>query len=91
VILWSVCRETFCLTAYEAVAGGAAVITNLESGNVVHFVTERECGATLRDERALFDLFASGAVMSYARARRSVQLYDLEYSEMTAYFLEVLV
>jgi hypothetical protein len=87
VVLWSVCRETFCFTAYEAVAGGAAVITSVESGNAAQFVTAEKRGVALRDERQLHDMFRSGVVASFARSRRRVEAFSLKYSAMTATFL----
>jgi hypothetical protein len=84
VLVWPLCRETFSFTAHEAVAAGAAVITNPDSGNVAAFVAEGGHGQVLADEAALFDLFETGQVRKLARARRKPSLYDLEFSAMTA-------
>jgi hypothetical protein len=86
-VIWSVCRETFCFTAYEAIAGGAALVVSTESGNAARFAAETENGMALRDERELRELFARGTAGSFARSRRPAPLYDLEYSAMTAHFL----
>jgi hypothetical protein len=86
-VIWSLCPETFCFTAYEAVAAGAAVLTQPDAGNVPRFV-EAGDGATrgvvLTDEHALFALFRDGGAMALARSRRKPGLADLVYSRMTA-------
>ena len=87
VLIWPLCRETFSFTAYEAVAGGAAVITNPDSGNVAAFVGAEGHGRIVSDEAALAALFDSGEVRALARARRKPTLYDLAFSDMTAALL----
>ncbi|MDZ4370700.1 MAG: hypothetical protein U1C74_04675 [Phenylobacterium sp.] len=82
-LIWPLCRETFSFTAYEAVAGGAAVLTGPDSGNVAAFAGAGH-GAVLSDEAALFEMFASGAVLEMSRARRGDAVFDLDYSGMTA-------
>jgi hypothetical protein len=82
-IIWPLCRETFSLTAYEAVAAGAAVITGPDSGNVAAFVAEGGHGLVLPDEAALSALLASGEIAALARARRNPRLYDLAFSGLT--------
>jgi hypothetical protein len=84
VLVWPLCRETFSFTAHEAVAAGAAVLTNPDSGNVATFVAEGGHGQVLPDEDALMALFESGEVRKLARARRKPQLYDMVFSGMTA-------
>lgn len=86
-IIWSLCPETFCFTAYEAVAGGAAVVTNPDAGNVPRFVTETGNGLVAADEHALMDLFDSGEILGQARSRRGETFYSLAYSRMSADFL----
>jgi hypothetical protein len=87
-LIWPLCRETFSFTAYEAVAGGAAVITGPDSGNVAAFVGDGGHGRVLADEAALAELFASGAALELARARRRPKLYDLAFSGLTVDLLE---
>ena len=82
-LIWPLCRETFSFTAYEAAAGGAAVITGPDSGNVAAFAKEPSRGWVLDDETALTAAFASGEICELARARRGAQSYDLIYSGMT--------
>ncbi|RAK59984.1 hypothetical protein DJ021_09300 [Phenylobacterium hankyongense] len=83
VLIWSLCRETFSFIAYEAVAGGAAVITGPDSGNVAAFVEGSGHGRVLADEAALAAAFVSGEIAALARSRRKPQLYDLEFSGVT--------
>lgn len=88
-IIWPLCRETFCFTAYEALAGGAAILTNPDSGNVAALVAgEASRGRVLEDERALIALFESGDVLALARARRRPSLHGLVFGDMTADLLE---
>jgi hypothetical protein len=82
-LIWPLCRETFSFTAHEAVAAGAAVVTNPDSGNVAAFVAEGAHGLVLEDEDALARAFASGDIARLARARRKAKLYDLEYSALS--------
>jgi hypothetical protein len=82
-LVWPLCRETFSFTAYEAVAAGAAVITNPDSGNVAAFVRGGGHGEVVADEAALAALFESGEVLALARARRKPPLYELAFSAMT--------
>lgn len=88
VLVWPLCRETFSFTAYEAVAAGAAVITNPDSGNVAAFVEAGGHGRVVADEPALAALLESGDIRALARARRKPQLYDLAFSDMTAGLLQ---
>lgn len=87
-IMWSIWPETFCLTAYEALAGGAAIVTNKCAGNVVDLVEEIGPGVVLKNEADLFAAFETGDILRFARARRSVQHCHLEYSAMTLELLE---
>ena len=61
-IIWSLCPETFCLTAHEAYAGGAQIITNRDSGNVASMVLEHTAGLVLNDERELLELMKTGGL-----------------------------
>ncbi|HEX3699523.1 MAG TPA: hypothetical protein VHV27_02500 [Phenylobacterium sp.] len=82
-LIWPLCRETFSFTAHEAVAAGAAVITNPDSGNVAAFVGDGGHGAVLADETALAAAFETGDILALARAGRRPKLYDLEMSALT--------
>ena len=91
VLIWPLCRETFSFTAYEAVAGGAAVITGPDSGNVAAFVAEGGHGQVLADEAVLAAAFDGGEIAALARAARRPQLYDLAFSGLTVELLEAAV
>ncbi|WP_141653052.1 hypothetical protein [Phenylobacterium immobile] len=84
VLIWPLCRETFSFTAYEAVAAGAAVITNIDSGNVAAFTAEGEHGVVLADESALIAAFESGEILALARRARQPAAYDLAFGALTA-------
>ncbi len=88
VLIWPLCRETFSFTAYEAVAAGAAILTNPDSGNVAAFVQAEGRGRVLANEAALAVAFESGEVADLARARRRPQLYDLVFSGLSVDLLE---
>ena len=86
-VIWSLCPETFCFTAYEAVAAGAAVITLPDAGNVPRFVEAADQGArgvVVADEHALFDLFHDGGALALSRSKRKPQHFDMAFSRMTA-------
>jgi hypothetical protein len=85
-ILWSLCRETFSFTAYEAIAVGAAVLTGPDSGNVAALVADGRHGRLLADEAELAGLFETGEVLEVGRARR--ETYDLVFSALTADLVE---
>jgi hypothetical protein len=65
VINWSRCYETFSFTAYEAVAGGAFVITRREAGNIWPAVSRPDIdrGTALDTEDELYAWFATGEVL----------------------------
>lgn len=88
VVMWPLCRETFSFAAHEAVAGGAAVVTGPDSGNIAAFVAEGDHGRVLEDEAALAAAFAAGELAGLARAVRRPQLYDLAFSGLTVDLLE---
>jgi hypothetical protein len=79
-LVWSLCPETFCLTAYEAAAGGAAVVTHPAAGNVPVFAATGE-GRVLADETALIAAFAQGELHDLARRRRRPARRRLVYSD----------
>lgn len=83
-LIWPLCRETFSFTAYEAIAGGAMVITGPDSGNVAAVAAERGRGLILADDGALAEAFASGAIQALDRRARAARRYGLVYSGMSA-------
>lgn len=83
-LVWPVCRETFGLIAYEAVAAGAAVLTQVDTGNVADFVRDWGAGLVLEDEAQLTRLFETGELLDLARSKRNAKAYDLKFSALTA-------
>lgn len=83
-LVWSLWVETFCFVAYEAAAGGAAVVTGPDSGNVAAFAADGDHGLVLRDERELEAMFESGEILRMARAVRQPGLFDLKFSKLAA-------
>jgi hypothetical protein len=84
-VVWSLWPETFCFTAYEAIAGGAAVIAPQSSGNVADLLAQSpELGCVFEDETALFSALERGDLDDYARSSRKAERYSLEFSRMTA-------
>ncbi len=81
-MVWSICNETFSLTAYEAIAAGAALITGTDSGNVAALARDGGHGLVLT-EAELMAQIETGALLKLARGRRRPQLYDLAYSALT--------
>jgi glycosyltransferase involved in cell wall biosynthesis len=86
-LIWSLWPETFCFTTYEAIAGGAAVITSPASGNVARVVTVTGKGFVLDDEDTLVTAFEDGKIADRIRATPLDRLYSLEYSGMSADFI----
>lgn len=82
-LMWSIWPETFCLTAYEALAGGAALVTNPSAGNVVSVTEASGIGAVLNDEAALIDAFESGSLLRLSRAARGASLHNIRYSALS--------
>lgn len=68
-IVWPSWPETFCITAYEAIAAGAIVVTNNGSGNVADFVRETEAGIVLATEDELSSFFTNKVKLHKMRSR----------------------
>lgn len=83
-LIWSLWPETFCFAAYEAVAGGAAIVTNPDSGNVRDLVQRLNRGLLVEDDVVLAEMFASGAIAELVRAHQRPDRQSLAYSRMTA-------
>lgn len=82
-LVWSIWPETFCLVAYEARAGGAAVLTHPDSGNVAAQVNAGLPGAIFTDESSLYDAFEQGVPTDFERSRRGVTLSEIVYSDLS--------
>ena len=87
-MIWSLCRETFSFTAYEAVASGAAVVTGPDSGNIAAFVQGGGHGLVLDDEAALALALERGQLAGLARGARRPKLADLRFRALTVDLLE---
>jgi hypothetical protein len=85
-ILWSLWPETFCITAYEAMASGAFLITNENSGNVAELVRASSCGMVLKDDEMLIEAFKKGEVAekAFEALKRGMQTGRLQFSALTA-------
>jgi hypothetical protein len=72
VVNWSLCYETFCFTAHEAVAGGAFVITRHDAGNIWPALSQAgiDRAHALRSKDELFAIFASGQVLELDLTKR---------------------
>jgi len=88
VLLWSIWPETFCLTAYEAIAGGAFLITNPDSGNVAAAIAKTGQGVILPDEAALNAAMDGGTLAEHARSRRTVSRFRMDYSALSLELLD---
>lgn len=87
-LVWSLCRETFSFTAHEAVAAGAAVVTNFDSGNVAAFVEAGGHGLVLAEASDLMTLFETGEILRLARTVRRPTQSELVFSALTADLIE---
>lgn len=70
VLHWPTWPETFSFTTYEALAGGAFVVTNPTSGNIAATVEATGCGVVLNDESSLLDFFSKGDAKRLAEEAR---------------------
>ena len=71
VLHWASWAETFSFTTFEAMLGGAWVLTNPVSGNVQASVLSSGRGAVLEDEAALVAFFADGGLENLVAERRA--------------------
>ncbi|WP_428929786.1 hypothetical protein [Marinibacterium sp. SX1] len=91
VLHWATWPETFSLSCYEALAGGAHVLTNPVSGNVAATVDRLDRGAVLADEEALLAFFEDGRaaeMVDRIRARRAGHRIDHALSDISLAALE---
>lgn len=80
VVIWPTWPETFCFVAYEAIAGGAQIITNRDSGNVADLVEMERVGVVLDSEAELLEHFSQLSRSAAVEVRRM----ELEFSHVTA-------
>lgn len=62
--------ETFCLTAYEASAGGASVFALKQSGNVAAMINKPDIGQVFENYADLLEAFQTGASARHVADRR---------------------
>ncbi len=71
VLHWAAWPETFSFSTFEALAGGAFVVTNEISGNITDTVRRLRRGAVLSDEKALLEFFSGSGAETLTRKRRA--------------------
>jgi glycosyltransferase involved in cell wall biosynthesis len=71
VLHWATWPETFSFSTFEALAGGAYVLTNAISGNVAATVDRLKRGVVFKDQVALLEFFVGDSAADLAvRLRR---------------------
>lgn len=76
--------ETFCLTAYEAIAADVFLMANYLSGNVVEIINTTRQGKVYRGINDLFHFFLSEKFQEFIFSRRNAKRYShLNVSKMT--------
>ena len=85
--LWSICPETFSFTLHEALAVGASVITNPNSGNIHAVAKDHERGLIFNDEARLMEYFTSGQLEDHVSVHRGKErmVYDMKFSQLSAF------
>lgn len=71
VLHWAAWAETFSFSTFEAMAGGAFVVTNAGSGNVAAAVKKHRRGLVLSEDSALYELAGTGGLKELARLARA--------------------
>ena len=72
VLHWASWPETFSLSTFEALAGGAFVISNEISGNIRDTILRLNRGIVLADENSLLEFFSDSSVDALADYRRTI-------------------
>lgn len=72
VLHWPSSPETFSFTTFEAIVGGAHIVTHAGSGNVARVVRETGCGEILENEDQLLAFFRDGSAVVLAERRRAM-------------------
>ncbi|MGV6847915.1 MAG: hypothetical protein ACWA5A_05990 [Marinibacterium sp.] len=86
VLHWATWPETFSLSCYEALAGGAFVLTNPVSGNVAATIERLGTGAVLEDEADLIAFFDDGRaarMVAKVRALRAAKRVTHGWSQIS--------
>ncbi|MEV8468060.1 hypothetical protein AB0T83_14885 [Fluviibacterium sp. DFM31] len=85
VLNWASWPETFCLAAYEAVTGGARLVSRAGAGNVADLIAAEDCGIVLPSKAALIAFLETDDVVEEARkarADRATRSLDMDLSDM---------
>ncbi|MCP9817457.1 hypothetical protein KBY76_12430 [Synechococcus sp. GreenBA-s] len=82
--VWSQWPETFCLTAYEAVIGGANIITNEGSGNVAAFARSIPYGHVIANDYTSLKSFLLVLTPAKVASLSFPAEVQYEYSDMSA-------
>jgi hypothetical protein len=82
--VWPQWPETFCLTAYEAVIGGANIITNEESGNVSAFAHSIPYGHVISNDYSSLKDFLLTLTPAKAASLSFPAEVQYEFSNMSA-------
>ena len=65
VLLWSEVAETFSFTLHEALAAGAFIITNPNSGNINFYIENNPFrGVVYKNANLLIDNFTNGDIIT---------------------------
>jgi len=78
VLHWANCFETFSLSCFEALAAGAFVVTNKDSGNVAAKIGQSKRGAVLADSSTLLEFFDSQLAVKTARLARKMRSKQID-------------
>ena len=83
-LIWPEWPETFCLTAYEAVIGGANIITNSNSGNVARFAQSHPYGHVINGGISELRDFLLSLLPMRIQSFSFPENVKYEYSKMSA-------
>jgi hypothetical protein len=86
VLQWSICPETFGITARECVAAGAFLLTSRGSGAIAAYVETTGGGKVLDDEAALHTYLMGDELREVVseRVRTGVPIGSLKWGRLTA-------
>ncbi len=83
-LVWPQWPETFCITAYEAIIGGANIITNEESGNVAAFARSIPYGHVVPNNYMQLKNFLLELTPAKTSSLSFPSNVEYEYSKMSA-------
>jgi hypothetical protein len=83
-LVWPQWPETFCITAYEAVIGGANIITNEDSGNVAAFARSIPYGHVVANSYMQLKVFLLELTPEKTSSLSFPSNVEYEYSKMSA-------